>query len=421
MSRMNRWLFLGLWLSLSLGCSQVPEPPGKSLQSKLERITTAPPAAVLSATVEGNTSAALALYGRLLEGDENLFFSPHSIISVLGLTFGGADGTTKSELETVLHAPAAPDFHRSMNHLDRELASRGRSSSGANGEPFALTILNQLFVDSALKLEPGYLDLLAQEYGADARQLDLAARPADATRLINEWVSTATKQHIPSLLDSGDLTGDSRMVLLNAMYFSSAWSTNFEESRTEPLPFHGLPGDVQVQMMRSSNLTARELETPELQAVELDYSGGELSMVIIMPKADYRAWEATLGLGAVTGVRDGLAGALLDLSMPKFETRSRRDLRPPLEARGLKAVFDPAQADLSAMSADPVYLDFLRHEAWIDVSESGTRAAAATGGGVSLAPSAPPQPKRVIIDRPFFYFIQDKATKAVLFVGRYVR
>lgn len=419
MSRLSRWLCLGL--SLSLGCSQVPEPPGKSLQSKAERITTAPPAAVLSATVEGNTSAALALYGRLLEGDENLFFSPHSIISVLGLTFGGAGGTTKSELETVLHAPNAADFHRSMNHLDRELASRGRSSSGANGEPFALTILNQLFVDPALKLEPGYLDLLAQEYGADVRQLDLATRPADATRLINEWVSTATKQHIPSLLESDDLTGDSRMVLLNAMYFSSAWSTNFEEGRTAPLPFHGLPGDAQVEMMRSPNLTAREFETPELQAVELDYSGGELSMVIIMPKGDYRAWEATLGLGAVTSVREGLAGALLDLSMPKFETRSRRDLRPPLEARGLKAVFDPAQADLSAMSGDPLYLDFLRHEAWIDVSESGTRAAAATGGGFSSAPSAPPEPKRVIIDRPFFYFIQDKATKAVLFVGRYVR
>lgn len=416
---MKRWVCLGLW-SL-LGCGPIAEPPGKSLQSKVERITTAPPAAVLTATIDGNTSAALELYGRLLEGDENLFFSPHSIISVLGLTLGGSGGTTKSELETVLHAPTAADFHRSMNHLDRELALRGRSSTGANGEPFALTILNQLFVDPALTLAPGYLDLLAQEYGADARQLDLAARPADATRSINEWVSTATKQHIPALLDSGDVTSETRMVLVNAMYFSSAWATNFQEGSTAPQPFHGLPGEVQVQMMRSPQLSARELETAELQAVELDYSGGELSMVIIMPKGDYRAWEATLGLGAVTSVRDGLAGALLDLSLPKFETRSRRDLKPPLEARGLEAVFDPARADLSQMSADPLYLDFLRHEAWIDVSESGTRAAAATGGGANLAPSAPPQPKRVILDRPFFYFIQDKATKAVLFVGRYVR
>ncbi|HEY0880514.1 MAG TPA: serpin family protein, partial [Archangium sp.] len=58
---------------------------------------------------------------------------------------------------------------------------------------------------------------------------------------------------------------------------------------------------------------------------------------------------------------------------------------------------------------------------WVDVSESGTRAAAATAGGFASPPSVSPQPKRVIIDRPFFFVIQDDATKAVLFAGRYVK
>ena len=112
---------------------------------------------------------------------------------------------------------------------------------------------------------------------------------------------------------------------------------------------------------------------------------------------------------------------MLDLSIPKFETRSRRDLKAPLELRGLKSVFDPEKADLSQMSTEPLFVSFLKHEAWIDVSEAGTRAAAATGGGIASAPSAPPEPKRVIIDRPFFYLVQDKATNAVLFMGRYVK
>ncbi len=413
--------WLGVGLALSMGCTGVAEPPGRSLNSSSPRITTAPAPATLSATIDGNTSAALDLYAGLREGDENLFFSPHSIISVMGLSLGGAGGTTRTELEATLRVTTAADFHRSMNHLDRALASRGRSSRGANGEPFALTVLNQPFVDPALTLEPAYLELLAQEYGADARQLELVERPADSLRQINEWVSTATRQRLPALLESSDLTPLSRMVMINAMYFSSGWATNFEESSTAQQTFFGLPGAAQVQMMRSRRLSARELETAELQAVELDYSGGELSMVIIMPTGDYRTWEATLALATVTAVREGLAPALLDLSMPKFETRTRRDLKPPLEARGLKAIFDPQRADLSAMSADPLYLAFLRHEAWIDVSESGTKAAAATVGGFAAPPSAPPQPKRVIIDRPFFFFIQDRATQAVLFVGRYVQ
>ena len=410
---------ISLGLLLVMGCSNLVDPPGKALQSKLERITTAPPQTVLDATVAANTSTALKLFGKLREGDENLFFSPHSIITVLGLTMGGASGATRTEFETLLHVSNAADFHRSMNHLDRELSTRGRHSQGANGEPFALHILDQVFVDSSLPVEPGYLDLLQQEYGAAGRQLDFANSTADATKRINEWVSSATQKHIPNLLGD-EVTNRTRLVLLNAMYFSSAWAEKFEVNLTANQSFTGLASVVTLPMMRNSSFTTKEFETTELQAVELDYSGNELSMVIIMPKADYRPWEDALDLAKITTVRDGLMPTLVDLSMPKFETRSQRDLRPPLEASGLKSVFKEGEADLSAMSREALYLSFLRHEAWIDVSESGTRAAAATAGGGSL-PSAPPQPKRIIIDRPFFYFIQDKATNAVLFAGRFVK
>lgn len=404
-----------------VGCSRVPEPPGTALQSKLERVTSAPSDAVLSATVEGNTTAGLALYRKLVEGDDNFFFSPHSIISVLGLAYGGAAGDSRSELAALLHAPEAADFHRSMNHLDRALRSRGANSQGAGGEPFALHSLNQLFADTQHPVQAGYLDLLQQEYGLGVRQLDIAGAPTDATRKINEWVSLATKQKIPTLLGPADVTERTKLVLVNAMYFSSAWASNFDVASTAELPFHGLAGTRSLPMMRSTNLSAKELETDELQAVQVTYSGGELSMLILMPKGDYRAWEASLTTATLQDARAALQAELLDLSLPKFELRSRRDLRPTLEALGVTTSFDPERADFSAMSTDPTFLAFLTHEAWVDVSESGTRAAAATAGGFASPPSVPPQPKRVIIDRPFFFVIQDDATKAVLFAGRYVK
>lgn len=406
---------------VAVGCSQVPEPPGKALQSKLERVTIAPSDAVLSATVEGNTTAGLALYRKLVEGDENFFFSPHSIISVLGLAYGGAAGSARSELAALLQAPEAADFHRSMNHLDRALRSRGANSQGAGGEPFALHSLNQLFADSRHPVQAGYLDLIQQEYGLGVRQLDIASAPADATQKINEWVALATKQKIPSILGPADVTERTKVVLVNAMYFSSAWASNFDAANTAPLPFHGLAGTTSLPMMRSANLSAKELETDELQAVQITYSGGELSMIILMPKGDYRAWEASLTAASLQDARAALQPELLDLSFPKFELRSRRDLRPALEALGVTTSFDPDRADFSAMSTDPTFLSFLTHEAWVDVSESGTRAAAATAGGFTSAPSAPPEPKRVIIDRPFFFLIQDDATKTVLFAGRFVK
>lgn len=418
--RVRRSILLGLLLTL--GCSNIPEPPGKSLQSSLQRIDATSAPASLASVIDGNTQAALELHRALVEGDENLVFSPWSITSVLGRAYAGANGDTRTDLETFLRAPNAADYHRAMNHVQLALASRGHSSQGANGEPFALVNLNQLFVDPKLNIESSYLDLLQQEYGDGARQLDLASKPAEATQTVNDWVSKATRGRIANLIAPDDITDRTRLLVINAMYFSAGWASNFSESQTADATFHGLAGDAQTPMMRNMSFTARELETTDLQAIELNYSGGELSMLIMMPKGDYRAWEGTLSLGALQAVRTDLEGKLVDLSMPKFETRSKRDLRPPLEQRGLSKLFDVEKADLSGISStERLYLQFLRHEAWIDVSESGTRAAAATVGGFASPPSAPPQPKRVILDRPFFYVIQDNATKAVLFAGRFVK
>lgn len=414
---MHRWIWAFVLL---VGCSEIPEPPGKLLQSKLERVTAQPDPAVFAARVEANTKVGLKLYRGLVDGDDNLFFSPHSIISVLGLAFGGAANGTRTEFEGLLLAPQPSDFHRSMNALERAIASRGAASVGARGEPFALVTLNQVFVDAKHPVEPAYLDLLQQEYGLGARQLDFVSAADAALSQINDWVETATRQRIPAILGPRDVSSQTRVVLVNAMYFSSGWATNFTEGSTTPLPFHGLAGSVDVQMMRAERLSAREFETNELQAVEVAYSGRELSMLIIMPKSDFRAWEATLNSSVLNDVRSGLVSELLDLSMPRFEMSSRRDLRPPLESLGLVSAFASERADFSSMSSIPTHLEGLRHEAWIDVSESGTRAAAATAGGLR-PPSVDPEPKRVIIDRPFFFVIQDDLTKTVLFAGRFVK
>ena len=56
------------------------------------------------------------------------------------------------------------------------------------------------------------------------------------------------------------------------------------------------------------------------------------------------------------------------------------------------------------------------HKAYIDVSEAGTEAAAATGIAVSLTAYAEPAVFRA--DRPFLFFLRDTAAGAVLFAGR---
>lgn len=419
---MRQALVLSLVL---LGCAEdkarfeAPPPPGESVKSEKSRITVAPPDAVFNGVMLGNTETALSLHRQFISGDEGLFFSPLSIQSVLGMLAGGAAGETSTELGRVLPLSNAADFHRSMNHLDAQLSSRGANSTGAEGEPFAFVRLNQLFVDDQQDIEAAYLDLLAEEYGAGVQRLAISSDPGGAEGTINDWVSRATRSRIPKLFPGGSFNDRSRLALVNAMYFSAGWAAAFTVDVT--VPFTKLDGStIDVPMMRNGKFIASALETDELQAVSVGYSGGELSLRIVMPKTDYRAFETALTGLQLNQIFTDLTPGLVDLTMPPFELRSALDLKPAFQRLGVQLPFAAFEADFSGISASrELYVDTFLHEAWIEVTKSGTRAAAATGGTGVVPLSAGPEP--IVIDKPFLFFIVDDSTGAILFMGRYTK
>jgi len=184
----TRIALLSLTTSLLLACG-TPEvqPPGELAGSSKQRITTAAPAADLTAAVAGNTDFALDLYRVLTAGkQDNLFISPQSITLALSMTYAGAAGTTQTAFESTLHQglPAA-SYHRAMNDLDRQLTSRGQGAKAADGQPFRLTIANQLFAEQKFTFEVPFLDTLAQEYGANVRLMDFVTKPEPSRVQIN--------------------------------------------------------------------------------------------------------------------------------------------------------------------------------------------------------------------------------------------
>jgi serpin B len=110
----------------------------------------------------------------------------------------------------------------------------------------------------------------------------------------------------------------------------------------------------------------------------------------------------------------------VDLSFPRFRFRTAADLVDILATRGVIDLFDPDKADLSGITdAEKLYVSGVLHEAFIDVNEKGTEAAAATAI-VIRASAAPARPVELVVDRPFFFVLRDLETNAVLFLGRVV-
>lgn len=369
--------------------------------------------------VRGNSRFAFDLYAALREEDGNLFYSPHSISVALAMMYAGANERTARQMEEVLRFQLAPDqLHPAFNVLDLELSSRGERSSGQDGEGFQLNIANAIWGQKEYAFLPRFLDTLAENYGAGMRVVDFIEDPAASRKSINDWVAERTGDRIRDLIPEGLINPLTRLVLANAIYFNAAWRLPFDERRTSTAPFHMLSGNrIDVPMMRQTEaFNYARHEKTQAQAVELLYSGEETSMLILLPAAGkYDQFESSLSADIISEVSKQLSPVRIRLSIPSFEIASEFRLADTLAGLGMSDAFDPQSADFSGMNGTKdLYLSAVVHKAFVKVDERGTEAGAATGGTIGVT-SLPPA---FTADRPFIFLIRDRATDAILFVGR---
>jgi serpin B len=374
----------------------------------------------LAAQVAGNRDFAAALYGQLRTEPGNLFVSPHSISTALAMAYAGARGDTATGMaEAVRFELPGDGVHRAFNRLDLELASRATAATG-DTKPFRLVPVNAMWGAKQLTFEPAYLDTLAVHYGAGLRPLDFRADPDAARETINQWVEDRTEGRIQDLLGPLDVDAATPLVLTNAIYFSAAWRTPFEEENTAPAPFAIAGGSVDVPTLNGTSWMGYG-ETATYRAVEISYDGEQVSMVVVVPTAAgadaLGELEADLDGDALAAITASVQPARVALKIPTFSFDSKFQLREPLVALGMGAAFDGA--DFSGIAPIGMKIARVIHQSFVSIDEAGTEAAAATAV-IFEPPSAPPPPIDVAIDRPFLFFIRDIPTGEILFLGRVV-
>jgi len=384
----------------------------------------------LATQVRGNTAFALDLYHQLRPNcaGKNLFASPHSITTALAMTYGGARGSTETQMAKALHFDLAQSaLHPAFNKLDLLLASRGQGAQGSDGRAFELSVANSLWGRPDGTYLAPYLDLMAVNYGAGIRLVDFGGDPDGARTRINDWVAGKTHDRIKDLLQPGDIDKDVALVLVNAIYFNAAWLEPFEVNATSDRGFDADGSNVTVKMMSGSKHKARYALGSGYASVELPFDGDELSMVLIVPDAGtWRSFQQQLTHSLLDAALGQLAPQEVDLQMPRFSFTTREKLRPALEALGMVDAFDPFAANFEGICGVPggnagLVVSEVIHQAFVQVAEKGAEAAASTAVVMRDAGiAAPPSVVKLTIDRPFLFLIRDKATGMILFLGQVV-
>jgi len=381
----------------------------------------------VKSAVDGNTAFALDLYQKLKDRPGNLFFSPYSISTSLAMTYAGARGQTETEMAGVLH------FNLAQTNLPAVFSALGaRMHQIQRWNRITLTTANSLWCQQDCHFTSAFLNLIRKDYDAEARLVDFKHSPQTASKEINQWIESKTKGKIKNVVEPGRFTDLTRLVLCNAIYFKGKWQHQFKVSDTKPAPFNVTTNEtVTVPMMhQNGHFKITRSNDDSVELLELPYMGTDLSMVILLPQAEYapsdvvqpslpdleqkltadnlRAWLAKLDQANAHETR---------VALPRFATAQSFDLVKELQSLGMASAFDEHTANFSGMDGTTnLLISDVIHKAFVEVNESGTEAAAVN---LELVRTCG-MDDRFIVDHPFIFLIRENGSGSILFLGRIV-
>ena len=366
-------------------------------------------------------------------GDEgapaNAVMSPQSIFHGLAMSYIASGGETRKELAGVLHFP------NDDAHLLLEISGL-RPRLNIAHQKLESVMANAAWLDTTyVQFRKEYVEKVEKSFGASLHSVKFS-ESAQVCDAINKWISEKTHGRIPSTLEPGDIRDRSvpgfidapALVTVNAVYFKADWGSRFEKKSTREHDFHVEPAKTEKALMMHQKSLLLYSEDDHFQFLEIPYIDGSFSMYILLPKEvlSIKDLMALTTTGMVIQLRRKAFAHDVDVLFPKFEMRSHFGMRQTLSEMGVKAAFDNQRADFDKMivkklEAFRVYISEVYHDAWIDVHEDGTEAAAATttvhfSFGCSAPRPATP-PAQFHADHPFLFMIVHNQSRSILFAG----
>ncbi|XP_034491338.2 serpin B9-like isoform X2 [Marmota flaviventris] len=346
---------------------------------------------------------------------QNVFFSPLSISSALAMVLLGAKGNTKDQMAQAMSLNTEEDIHKGFQMLLTQV--------NKPGSKYLLTTANRLFGEKTYDFLSTFKESCLQFYHAELELLSFAEATEKSREHINTWVSKETEGKIPELLPMGSIDEQTRLVLVNAIYFQGTWDEKFDKPCTKEMPFKINQEEWPVQMMwQEANFNFIYISEAQTKVLELPYAGKMLSMIILLPDEDVDLSVVENNLTFEKFIAWTKAASLqnteVEVFLPRFKLQEDYEMKSVLQRLGMVDAFQPGQADLSAMSTETdLCLSKVVHKSVVEVNEEGTEAAAATAVNIVLFGSS--CKPTFCANHPFLFFIRHNETNTVLFCGRF--
>ena len=336
---------------------------------------------------------------------QNMVYSPLSIKYALNMLNEGAAGNTKTQIENVIGNLNLIKY----NTIDE-----------------VLSLANSVYIRDTFAeyVKEDYRRTITEKYNAEVNYDSFS----NATN-INNWIEDKTLGIIQNMLND-EAVQNANMLLINALAIDMGWENPFDTSDTYGEDFYLEDGNTMTatmmhkETMGDSTSYYKDNDITALTMNLQEYDNMQFEFVAIMPEENLSDYIETLTIEDVNTILENTTLASdtpygVDISIPKFSFDYDLKLKQDLMDLGMTDAFDENLADFSNMANTELCVGDALHKADIDFSEEGIRAAAVTALTMKTTAMLPDddQPEEIKIDKPFLYFIRDKQTNEIWFVG----
>ncbi|XP_037365589.1 serpin B7 isoform X1 [Talpa occidentalis] len=354
------------------------------------------------------------------QGTGNVFFSSLSIFTALAMIRLGARGDCAAQLDKMLHFSTISGRGNSsdtQSGLQSQL-KRVLSDINSSHKDYELSIANGLFAEKVFDIHKNFIGCAEKLYHAKVERIDFTHDVEDTRYKINKWIQDETHGKIRNIFPEGSISTAAVMVMVNAVYFKGRWESAFTKRDTLNCRFRSpkCPGKAVSMMHQEQKFNMSVINDPPMQVLELRYHGG-ISMYIMLPENELSQVESKLNFRNLMDWTNPkkMRPQYVEVFLPQFKIEKNYELKRHLKALGLKDIFDESRADLSGIAAGGrLYLSKLMHKSYIEVTEEGTEAAAATGN--NIMEKQLPESTVFRADHPFLFFI--RKDDIILFSGK---
>ena len=358
---------------------------------------------------------ALNLARQMAAENKSFVVSPLSVAFILGMLNEGAEGETRAEIASTLGLNTVS--REDVNKLMAALLGYTESAD----EQVTVAYANNVTLNAKYnyQLTETYSNAMKTYYDASVMAYDFS-KP-EALTAINGWSREHSRGLIPSIIDELDM--NAVMCLLNAIYFQGSWVNPFDKANSCGAPFKKGDGLWTEMKMMYAEANANYYEGDGFKALNLPVGDGTYSMTLLLPAERKRVYGMLEELVGTELQQMSFEEHKVKMTIPIFRTETETDLIPLLVRMGIEKVFDERASQLTRMvkdSQNPLYVGLMKQKTQLGINEEGTEGSAVTlaEAYVGADHSEQQEPEYIFFaNRPFVYFISDKDSGAILFMG----